>query len=84
MAEILEESFFPQRLWGELADDVGLRVFDIGRGCQHHEVTVHVSITPRIGRMGDFGFSSFSAPHALGQTVYGHSSYEMARLGKRF
>ena len=34
--------FFLFDLWAELAGDVGLRVFDIGRGCQQHEVTVHV------------------------------------------
>ena len=28
--------------WKELAPQVGLRVFDVGRGCQQHEVTVHV------------------------------------------
>ena len=34
--------FFLKNLWGEIAPLVDLRVFDIGRGCQQHEVTVHL------------------------------------------
>ena len=34
--------FFISNLWGEIAPNISLRVFDVGRGCLHREVTVHV------------------------------------------
>ena len=39
--------FFLYDLLKEQAPLVGVRIFDVGRGCQHHEVTVHVFLDSR-------------------------------------
>ena len=33
---------FLKKAWEEVAPDTELRVFDVGRGCLRHEVTVHI------------------------------------------